>query len=79
MLSKYQLVNDPAGLQQGHQFSLVKTITEPQVHTLIPVVARFICSQKGKAHKISKLLLRCLKSCRSLSCSTLADEEPGCG
>lgn len=46
-----------------------------QLQTLIPVVAKFICSQKAKAHKISASLLWCLEYHGSLNCETPADEE----
>lgn len=46
-----------------------------QLHSLIPVVAKFICSQKAKAHKISESLLWCLEYHGSLSYEAPAGEE----
>lgn len=61
--------------QQGHQLRPIQTLNF-QLHTLIPVAAKFICSQKAKAYKISESLLWCLEYHGSLSYEAPADEEP---
>lgn len=47
-----------------------------QLHTLMPVVAKFICSQKTKGRKLPDSVLWCLEYHGSLSYEAPTDEEP---